>query len=141
MVVSQKKLLKVAVKHDGNLTHAGKELGISHQALSKRIKKNPEIKKAILNVREAALQKAGLSRTVVYKRIREGLDAKIPIPTKDGNLKKSNMPDMKERREYAKIALLLHKDLDPDKEQSTNTVANIILNLIQNVHRETIQVV
>lgn len=140
MVVSQAKLLKVAIKHDGNLTKSSKELGISPQAVSKRVRNNPQIKKAILNVREEALKNAGITRTKVYKTIAEGLKANI-VATVDGIPVQSKVPDRKERRENAKLSLLLFKDLEPDKEQSANNVANIILSLVQHIHREPVQVV
>ena len=58
MVISTKKLSKLIIKHDGNQHKAAKEAGISQPAISNRLKKNPQLSKAILNVREEALKRA-----------------------------------------------------------------------------------
>ncbi len=140
MVVSQKNLLKLAIKHDGSPTKIAKETGITHQAVSDRIKKNPHIKKAILNVREEALKKAGLSREFVYKGIKEGCKANV-VAMVDGIPVQSKIADHGERKHYLKIALLLHKDLDPDKEQSVQNIGSIIFQVLTNPKRERIEVV
>lgn len=140
MVITTKKLIKAVIETDGNQTQAAKKLGIRTQSLHKRIQKNPHIKQAILNVREEALKKAGLSRSIIYKRVREGLDAKL-VTVVDGKLVRLNAPDFKERREHAKIGLQLHKDLDPDKEQSGTNIAAVIFAILHNPKREGIEVV
>jgi predicted transcriptional regulator len=145
MVIATKKLLKVTVKHDGNKTKIAKELGISRPAVSKRIKNNPHIQKAILNVREEAIKKAGLSRAFVYRGIKQGCQAKVVIVTenKDGKkvAKLTSIADHGERKHFLKIALLLHKDLEPDKEQSVQNIGAIIFQVLTNPNRERIQVV
>lgn len=140
MVVSQKQLLKVAIKHEGNKNKTAKELGISHQAVGKRLKNNPHLKKAILNVREAAIQKSGLSRAFVYRGIKEGCKAKV-IVISDGKASKTNIADHDTRHKYLKTALELHKDLDPDKEQSQQNIAMVIYNILHNPNRKVIDVV
>lgn len=140
MVVSQAKLIKVNLKHDGNKTKTAKELGISVPAVSKRIKHNPAIQKAILNVREEALKKAGLSRAFVYRGIKEGCLSKVVV-IQDGKAKTTNVPDRSERHKYLKTALELHKDLDPDKEQSVQNIGAVIFNLMHNSERKVIDVV
>lgn len=140
MVVSQQKLLKVTLKHDGNKTKAAKELGISRPAVSQRIKRNPHIKKAILNVREAALIKAGLSRSFVYRGIKEGCQAKV-VSVIDGIPTKTSLADHSTRHKFLKTALELHKDLDPDKEQSTQNIAAVIFAILHNPNRKVIDVV
>lgn len=140
MVVSQAKLIKVNIKHDGNKTKTAKELGISVPAVSKRINNNPAIKNAILNVREEAMKKAGITRTKVYKVIAEGLKANQTYVV-DGTLKTSKIADRKERRENAKLSLLLFKDLEPDKEYSVNNIANVVYNVLINTNRKVVEVV
>lgn len=140
MVIETKKLLKVVIKHDGNKSRAAKELGLTQQAVSKRVNKNPHIQKAILNVREEALKKAGLSRTFVYRGIKEGCLAKV-VAVIDGLPTKTNLADHGERKHFLKMALLLHKDLDPDKEQSVQNIAMIIFQVLTNPNRQRIDVV
>lgn len=140
MVVSQSKLIKVNAKHDGNHTKTAKELGISVAAVSKRISHNPHIKKAILNVREEALKKSGLTRSFVYRGIKQGCQAKI-ISTQNGKAKKTNIADHDTRHKYLKTALELHKDLDPDKEQSGTNIAAVIFQILHNPNRRGIEVV
>lgn len=140
MVVSQTKLLKALIKHDGNHTHAAKELGIAQTSVSKRVRKNPHIKQAILNVREEALKKAGLSRSFIYKGIKEGCKANV-VAVVDGIPVQSKIADHGERKYYLKIALELHKDLDPDKEQSVQNIGAIIFQVLTNPNRQRIEVV
>lgn len=139
MVVSQKKLLKAVIKHDGNQSKAAKDLGIKRQSVARRIK-NPAIKQAILNVREAALKQAGLSRAFVYKGIKEGCKANV-VATVDGIPVQSKIADHSERKHFLKIALELHKDLDPDKEQSKDNISTVIFNILHNSMRKVIDVI
>lgn len=139
MVVSQAKLLKVTIKHDGNHTKAAKELGVSRPAVTKRINSNPHIKQAILNVREEALKKAGLSRAFVYKGIKEGCKATL-VAMVDGIPVQSKIADHSERHKFLKTALELHKDLDPDKEQSVLNIGSVIFNLLSKSNRKVIDV-
>ena len=145
MVIATKKLLKVAVKHDGNKTRIAKEVGLTRQAVSKRINKSPQIKKAILNVREEALKKAGLSRTFVYRGIKQGCLAKVVVVAENNKgrtvAKLSSIADHGERKHFLKMALLLHKDLEPDKEQSVQNIGAIIFAILTNPNRKRIQVV
>lgn len=140
MVVTQKKLGKVLLKHDGNTARASKELGVSQEAINKRLRHNPQLKKAILNVREEALKKAGLSRAFVYKGIKEGCKAKV-VSTIEGIPTQTNIADHGERHKFLKTALELHKDLDPDKEQSVLNIGSVIFNLLSNTKRQAIDVV
>ena len=140
MVVDTKKLLKVVVKHDGNKTKAAKELRLTQQAVSKRVNRNPEIKQKILNVRDEAMRRAGISRSIVYRRIREGLDAKV-VATVEGIPTQTNIKDHKERREHAKLCLQLFKDLEPDKEFAINNIATVIFNVLTQTKREKIKVI
>lgn len=140
MVIETKKLLKVAIKHDGNTHKIGRELGITHQAVSKRIINNPKIKKAILNVREEALRQAGLSRSFIYKGIKEGCKA-VVVDTIDGLHCKTKIADHDTRHKFLKTALELHKDLDPDKEQSVQNIGAIIFQVLTNPNRQRIEVV
>jgi predicted transcriptional regulator len=133
MVIDTKKFQKVAIKYDGHKTKIAKEIGITSQAVGKRIKQNPHIQKAILNVREEALKRALINRTVVYSRLRKGLDSRV-VYLKDGIPKQSRIADRHEIREYSKLCLQLFKDLDPDKEQSTQNIATVIFNLL---HKST----
>lgn len=140
MVVSQAKLLKSIVKHDGNQTKAAKELGIKQPSVHRRLVNNPHLKEAILNVREEALRKAGLSRSFVYRGIKEGCQAKVVVVA-DGKAIKTNTADHDTRHKYLKTALELHKDLDPDKEQSVQNIGSVIFNLVSNSTRKVIDVV
>lgn len=140
MVVSHAKLLKSIIKNDGNQTKTAKELGIKQPSVHRRIQNNPTIKKAILNVREEALKKAGLSRAFVYKGIKEGCKSNV-VATVDGIPVQSKIADHSERHKFLKTALELHKDLDPDKEQSVQNIGAVIFNLITNNNRKGIEVV
>lgn len=140
MVVTQDQLKKALIKVDGNVSKAAKILGIHKQSVHERLRNNPSIKKAILNVREEALKKAGLSREFVYRGIKEGCQSKIVV-IQDGKAKQTNVADRDTRHKYLKTALELHKDLDPDKEQSVLNIGSVIFNLLSNPHRQVIDVV
>lgn len=140
MVIDTKKLLKAVVKNDGNHTKAAKELGIRQQSVTRRVNKNPAIKKAILNVREEALKKAGLSRAFVYKGIKEGCKATV-IADKSGTPFETDIADHSVRKHFLRIALELHKDLEPDKEQSVQNIGAIIFQVLHNPNRQRIDVV
>lgn len=140
MVVSQAKLLKTVLKHDGNESKAAKALGIKQQSVNDRIKRNPAIKKAILNVREEALKKSGLSRAFVYKGIKEGCKSRMVV-VKDGVATLTKIIDRDTSHKYLKTALELHKDLDPDKEQSVQNIGAIIFQVLTNPDRKRIEVI
>lgn len=140
MVISTKRLLKATIKHDGNKAKIAKELGISRPTVSIRIKRNPSIQKAILNVREEALKKAGLSRTFIYRGIKEGCKARV-VAVIDGIPTRTSLPDHSERKHFLKLGLQLHKDLDPDKEQSTQDIAAVLFAILNNANRKVIDVV
>lgn len=140
MVVSHKQLTKAVLKADGNLSKAAKMLGIKKQSVAGRIKRKPALKQAILNVREEALKRAGLTRSMVYSTIKAGLKSNVVV-INDGKAKTSNVPDRHERREHAKLALQLFKDLDPDKEQSKDNIAAVIFNIVHNGKRQVIDVI
>lgn len=140
MVVSTKEFTKVLIKADGNLSKAAKELKISKQSICERVRNNPGIKQKILNVREEALKKAGLSRAFVYRGIKQGCQANL-IVVQEGKAKKTRLADHDARHKYLKTALELHKDLDPDKEQSVQNIGAVIFNLIHNPNRKVIDVV
>lgn len=140
MVVSKKNFQKLAIKHDGHPTKIAREAKITPQAVSHRLKHNPLIKQKILNVREEALKKAGLSRAFVYRGIKEGCQANIIVV--DGNkATKTKIADHSIRHKFLKTSLELHKDLDPDKEQSVQNIGAIIFQVLHNPNRERIQVV
>jgi hypothetical protein len=140
MVITKKNLLKLAIKHDGNQSKIAKAAGLTHQAVSDRLKKNPLLKQKIMNVREEALKRAGLTRAFVYRGIKEGCQAKL-IGTVDGVPFKTNIADHDTRHKYLKTALELHKDLDPDKEQSVQNIGAIIFQVLHNPNRQRIEVV
>lgn len=66
-----------AIKSNGSPTKMSKLLGITKSTASHHLQK-PEIKKLVLDEREKALKKAGISRVRVYKKINANLDATIP---------------------------------------------------------------
>lgn len=140
MVISTKQLSNAVLSTDGNQTRAAKKLGITKQAIQKRLRNNPQLKKAILNVREEALKRAGLSRSFVYRGIKQGCQANV-IKTIDGLPIKTNIADHDTRHKFLKTALELHKDLDPDKEQSVQNIGAIIFQVLSNPHRQRIEVV
>ena len=140
MVISTKKLSKLIIKHDGNQHKAAKEAGISQPAISNRLKKNPQLSKAILNVREEALKRAGLSRTFVYRGIKQGCQANV-IMFDNHRAIKTRLADHDTRHKFLKTALELHKDLDPDKEQSTQNIGTVIFNLLHATGPQVIDVV
>lgn len=123
--ISKKLLQTAAIKADGSPSIMAKELGITHQTASKHLQK-PNLKKAVLSAREKALAKAQISREHIYKRLKEGTDAKLITVRWDGVAKKSMMPDYKERRENVKIALQLFDDLKKDGEGGEGTIINIM---------------
>ena len=55
--------------------------------------------------------------------------------------KLSSIADHGERKHFLKMALLLHKDLEPDKEQSVQNIGAIIFAILTNPNRKRIQVV
>lgn len=138
--MSQKKLLKLAIKHDGNQSKVAKAAGVTHQAVSNRLKKNPLLKQKILNVREAALKQAGLTRSFIYRGIKEGCKATV-IASRNDIPFKTGIADHAERKHFLKMGLLLHKDLDPDKEQSVQNIGAIIFQVLHNPDRKRIEVV
>lgn len=140
MVVSNKKLTKTVIEFDGNQTQAAKKLGIRRQSLNKRLQRNPAIKQKILNVREEALKKAGLTRSFVYAGIKAGCKAVI-VDTIEGLHCETKIADHDTRHKFLKTALELHKDLDPDKEQSVQNIAAIIFQVLHNPNRQVIEVV
>ena len=140
MVVEEKKLLKALIKHDGNQCKTAKALGIAQASVNRRVKNNPHIQQKILNVREEALKKAGLSRSFIYKGIKEGCQAKV-IAVIDGVPVKTKIADHGERKHFLKLGLELHKDLDPDKEQSVQNIGAIIFQILTKPKREVIDVV
>lgn len=113
-IVSDDELTHVVAKNKGNQQKSAIELNISRQAISKRLKGNPNLKKKILTLREKAMSQAGITRSRVYRRIKEGIDAKIVYLDDNGTPKQSKIPDRKERREYSKICLDLFRDLEPE---------------------------
>lgn len=125
MIASKTKLEKTLIRTDGHIAKAAKIIGMTPQALHDRINNNPDIKKTVKEVRDAALKAAKISRARVYKGISEGLDAKLVI-IKDGEATVTKAPDHKERRENRKIALQLLGDLDPDTQGGDKT-----FNLVQ----------
>lgn len=139
MVVTTKELLKTVLKYDGNENQAAKALGVKQQSVNDRIKRNPDLKKAILNVREEALKKAGITRALVYGTLKAGLKSNIVVVA-NGKAKSSNVPDRHERREHAKLCVQLLRDLEPDKEQSVENISTVIFNIISNDKRQVIDV-
>ncbi len=137
--VSKKNLMKALIKYDGNHTQAAKSLGLAQATVTKRVNQNPKIKQAILNVREEALKKAGLTRSFVYLGIKKGCQAQV-VAVIDGIPVQTKLADHTNRHKFLKTALELHKDLDPDKEQSVQNIATVIFNLIQNPNRQVIEV-
>lgn len=132
-VVSKKDLTKALIKYDGNSNKAAKEVGITRRSVSRRISRNPDMKQEVLTAREQALHKAKVTRELVYKRIREGLDATV-VAIYEGEVIESDAPDQKERREYAKMALNLFRDLDPEEDNSKelfNQLTFMVTNIVQ----------
>lgn len=139
-VVPDKKFLELAIKHDGQPAAIAKEAGLSRQSVDQRIRNNPHIKAKVLTVREEALKAAKVSRIKVYRKLAQGLDAKI-INTVDGLSIKTNIPDQKEIRETSKIFLQLMGDLkEDDKEGAVSNVGMLIFNIVSNPNRKIIDV-
>lgn len=133
-------LSNAVLKADGHQSKAAKILGVTKQAVQKRLRNNPLLKQKILNVREEALKKAGLTRSFVYAGIKSGCKA-VVIDTIEGLHCKTRIPDHDTRHKFLKTALELHKDLDPDKEQSVQNIGAIIFQVLHNPNRERIEVV
>jgi hypothetical protein len=93
------------IKNDGRVSAVSKELGVSYMAAKKNLAK-PDIQFAITKAQQAALKKAEISRTRVYKRAAEGLDA-VKYVGMDGR----EVVDFKERRESARFCCELMGDL------------------------------
>ncbi len=72
-----KNIQKAAIQADGSPTKMGKLLGITKASAHQHLKK-PEIQKIVLDEREKALKKVGITRVRVYGKINKNLDAKIP---------------------------------------------------------------
>lgn len=109
-----KKLIKAeAVKSDGSPTALARALNISPQSAHKHLQK-PEIKKAVLSEREAALRRAGITRLRVYRTIGEGLDATKIVGYDEVKKEPIVVTDFKERRETGKLCAQLFGDLSPD---------------------------
>lgn len=140
MVVSQKELIKVAIKNDGHTYNTAKELGISHQAVHQRINKNPNLKKAVLNAREQALKAAGLSRSKVYKSLAEGLKAKVVV-IHEGKASETKIPDHNVRHKYGNTVLQLYRDLkDEDNQTPISSIGALVFNIVTSSKREVIEI-
>lgn len=116
MIASAEKLSKAIIKHGGNQHKAAKELGMSQPSISTRLTRNPELKQKILNAREKAMQRAGMTRSKVYETAVEGLKANV-VSSFEGQAIESDAPDYKERRESVKLCLQLFRDLEVDSNQ------------------------
>lgn len=68
------KLSQVVIESNGNLAEAGRKLGVSRQAVSKALD-TPLVQ----SVMTQALEKAGISDSMLAKKIKEGLNAKKPV--------------------------------------------------------------
>lgn len=119
--LTKETLQAAAVKSDGSPTKMAKILGVSKPTAHQHLQK-PDIKKLVLDEREKALKKAGLTRVRAYKRVKEALDANtlsFGVPTKNA--------DHDIRLKAAKLTAELHGDLKT--AQSGEGGANIIVNM------------
>ena len=96
---------------------------MTKQAVSRRLIENPELKKKILSARENAMKRACITRSRVYTKVAEGLDAVVVKSLAvDGEFSDNGkqvyveqaVTDFKERRESAKMCLQLFQDLGQD---------------------------
>jgi hypothetical protein len=76
-------LIKTLRKNNGNLTKTAKELGTTTAALN-YAKERPIVKTALQELALQELAKAGGTRSKIYKRLAEGLDAEKVIDIKEG---------------------------------------------------------
>lgn len=142
MVASEEKFTKVLIKTELNGQRAAKKLGCSPTAVYKRLRENPEIRKKILNARELALKRAGLTRVKVYKKLAEGLDStkviscNVVAPDGEGMRDAGSMtkdfvdvPDYATRHKYVETALRLHRDLTPDDDDDHR--GKVIVNIFR----------
>lgn len=118
MVATEEKLIKVAAKHGGNCTKTAKEIGITHQAVSKRLNENPHLKEKIQSIKDAALKKSGLSLVKAFKRTAEALDAK-----QYSFGKKTQSPDHDIRLKASKLTAEFYDVLNkPDQQLSSGQI-------------------
>lgn len=73
------KLAQVVVDTGANLTQAARRVGLTPQAVQKRFH-NPEFQ----SVMTKALEKAGISDTILAKKIKEGMSATKPVQVGSG---------------------------------------------------------
>lgn len=130
MVATEEKLVKVLVKNKGVKVRAAKELGITPEAITKRLRENPELKQTIQDICRRNLEKAGASMEKIFKVTAEGLDAVKQKPAMKVDLGDNGSVlenavvyevDYKERREAAKLCHLLIGNLQEDKQGPTST--------------------
>lgn len=120
MAVAKKKLSQAVIKAQGNMTEAAKELGISRQAVAKRLTNNPDLKRSIQEQIEASLKKAGITSARVYKQLSSQLEAKTP----------QNDPDWNAQDKARKDCLELMGHLDRPKEGSEAGQPIVVMPLI-----------
>lgn len=137
MVVTEKQLTKVVLKHDGNMSKAAKAMGVTKQAIANRLRKNPKIKQKLLNAREQALKQAGITRVKVYKTVAQGLKAERTVSVFNDDHDGKGSPyvqvteiDYRERRESAKLCLQLFRDLETEQNDSGNNIIQLILQVM-----------
>jgi DNA-binding transcriptional ArsR family regulator len=120
------KLIKVkAVQADGSPTKFAEATGMTPPAALKHLRK-PEVQAAVLSAREKALKAAGISRALVYGKIKEGLEAKI-YSSFEGEVFESRFPDNKERRQTAETILKLFGDLEEKDQDRAPMIFNFFI--------------
>ncbi len=141
MVATEEKLKQVVIRSDGNMSKAARKLGVTPQAVAKRLSENPKLKASIQEICKKGLAKAGADLDKIFLRTAEGLDAvkeKPAMKIKLGEGEDAGISnavvyevDFKERRESAKLCHLLVGNLqDKDKDGITNRPV-VIMPVIQ----------
>ena len=105
------RIVKSLNAHAGNASAVARELGVTPQAIA-QARKRPSVQKALQDIIDSNLNKAGASLRKTYTRLAEGLEAtKVINPT---GLTPYYDTDFKERRESVKLCLQLRGHLKDD---------------------------
>lgn len=128
-LVSKKNLYKYAIKNDGKPSAIAKDLGVATQTIQHHLERNPDVLRRVESEREKAIRESGLNRLEVYQTARAGLTANKVISAnviandgegmKDANSMTKDfidVPDMRERRESAKLCLQIFGDIKEGAE-------------------------
>ena len=114
-VTAKERALKVAKglrKHKGSAAALARELGVTRQSIQKK-KNNPEFISLRQQAVAKAMQRAGITQSLVYGELKDGLSSTLSASSY-GKVYDSDVADRKERREHVKICLELFQHLGGD---------------------------